>query len=292
MDIKTYSTSDICKLCNMSRKRLRYYEERGLLKNVLRGDENNYRYYTEDHINEILLIKELLRIGFSLNEIIEMSLDSSLNGIQKTVKKRMQNAEEELRLSMMRYEQSTKKYVQLLEAITLLKLKLSNEDEEYKEHDYTIINYPSQYVVTLSYEGTFLDTERSFIQGLSKLYSIIEEYNITTLGSVISIYHDHYDSEKCVLDNLNHKIEICIPVLNMNKPCPYYKKIESFKGVSTNHIGSYDKNLDKTYINLLQWTKKNGYKLANFSVEDCLISPLLTRSDKYWVTGIMIPIVD
>ena len=147
-------------------------------------------------------------------------------------------------------------------------------------------------MVVLSYEGTFLDTERSFFIGLAKLYNIIEEYGITTLGSLISIYHNHYDSEQCSFNGMINKVEMCMPVVNMNKPCPYYKKVEGFKGVTTKHIGSYDKDLDKTYMGLLKWAKQNGYKLANISLEESLISPLLTQNNKYWVTNIMIPFKD
>ena len=289
MNKKTYSSAEVCKLCNMSRKKLRYYEERGLLQGVLRGEENNYRYYMEGHINELLIKKELQNSGFSLNEIVAMSLDSSLNGIYKSVKKRMLNAKEELKQSMMRYEQSTEKYFQLLEAVSFLKIQLADADIDPEEENYKIIDYPSQDVVALSYEGTFLDAERSFFINLAKLYTIIEEYGITTLASLTSIYHNHYDSVQCAFHGEMNKVEICMPVVNMKKPCPYYKKIEGFRGVITKHIGSYNVGLDATYVKLLKWAKKQGYKLANTSVEDALISPLLTTNDAYWVTNIMIP---
>ena len=53
MKPKTFSTSEICQICNLSRKKLRYYEEKGLLKDILRDDNNNYRRYTTKDINNI-----------------------------------------------------------------------------------------------------------------------------------------------------------------------------------------------------------------------------------------------
>jgi len=73
--IKEYSTNEICKLCNVSRKQLCYYEEHGLLSSVLRR-ENNYRNYGENSVVEILTIKELRRLGFSIDEIRGMTQDS------------------------------------------------------------------------------------------------------------------------------------------------------------------------------------------------------------------------
>lgn len=57
--MKTYNTNEICQLCDVSRKQLRYYEERGMLSAVPRYKDNNYRYYTHQHICEIVAAKAL-----------------------------------------------------------------------------------------------------------------------------------------------------------------------------------------------------------------------------------------
>lgn len=85
---KIYSTNEICKLCDISRKQLRYYEERGMLAGVLRNENNNYRFYTIEHIKQIIAAKELKNIRLSLDEIRELFFEHSISGVQLTIEKK------------------------------------------------------------------------------------------------------------------------------------------------------------------------------------------------------------
>jgi DNA-binding transcriptional MerR regulator len=289
---KNYSINEICKLCNVTRKQLRYYEERGLLTDVSRDFESNYRYYSWQNIHEILVAKELKDIGFSINKIGNIFSSSSLMEIQESMKNQMMLAEEELHLSIARYEACTEKYARLSDAISLIKLQMVEnyrEDESTKETNYEIVDYPDQDVIALCYDGTFKDTEKKYVEKVSLLRNIAEEYQAIISGSLINIYDGHLSSRQCTLNDNYHKIEVCFPVKEIKQPCPYYKKLKGFKGLSTYHIGSYENIFDKSYANLMQWAKNNGYELENRTIEHWLISSLTTKNDKYWVTKIHIP---
>ena len=75
----------------------------------------------------------------------------------------------------------------------------------------------------------------------------------------------------------------------MKKPCPYYKKLDPCKVLASTHFGSFENDLDKTYIDLLSWAKGQGYRLSNMTIEEGLIGPLNTSISDNWVTRIMIP---
>lgn len=66
-----YTVKWIIDNLGISRKTLRYYEKKGLLKDS-RNIINNYREYNEEDINKIWSIKLLTGIGFTANEIKEM----------------------------------------------------------------------------------------------------------------------------------------------------------------------------------------------------------------------------
>jgi len=51
-----YTIGDMSSICNISRKALRYYEKIGLISST-RNDFNNYRYYTDDALLAIPVIK-------------------------------------------------------------------------------------------------------------------------------------------------------------------------------------------------------------------------------------------
>lgn len=64
-----YSIGEVAKICNVSRKTLRYYEQLGLLKPDYVCFENGYRYYTEQTMNSIPVIKYYKQMGFKLQEM-------------------------------------------------------------------------------------------------------------------------------------------------------------------------------------------------------------------------------
>ncbi|WKY92443.1 Cu(I)-responsive transcriptional regulator [Vibrio metoecus] len=59
--------SQIAKLTSLTAKSIRLYEEKGLINPPLRS-ESGYRTYTEQHVNDLLLIARCRRVGFSLDE--------------------------------------------------------------------------------------------------------------------------------------------------------------------------------------------------------------------------------
>lgn len=67
-----YSIGEISKIVNISIDALRYYDEIGLLKPSYIEQDNRYRYYSEEQVNEILSIMELKQYGFNLETIKDL----------------------------------------------------------------------------------------------------------------------------------------------------------------------------------------------------------------------------
>ena len=58
-DEKRYTIGQMAKLCNVTTKQLRHYDENNILSPCYKDEETTYRYYSESQLEEILLIKEL-----------------------------------------------------------------------------------------------------------------------------------------------------------------------------------------------------------------------------------------
>jgi MerR family transcriptional regulator, copper efflux regulator len=56
----------------LSRTTVRYYEQRGLLKPKGRTAGNSYRFYGEEHVERVGLIRMAQALGFSINEIAKL----------------------------------------------------------------------------------------------------------------------------------------------------------------------------------------------------------------------------
>ncbi len=95
-----YKIGELSKLYNIGVDSIRYYEEAGLL-NPKRDANNNYRLYSLDDIRKLTMIRELLSLNFSLEQIkafddhrtIKNSiglLEKELNIIDKSIEKLVQ----------------------------------------------------------------------------------------------------------------------------------------------------------------------------------------------------------
>ncbi len=285
MDYK-YSTSDICKLCGISRKQLRYYEEKGLIKGVKRNDVNNYRYYSDYAFLELMSIREFRRMEFSIEEIRDMLVQPGVSAIREAIKKKIFIEKDRLNRSLLLYEQYNNRYLRLTNTISMLQDHVS----EGNSPKYEVIEFEAKNVISVSSKGTFIGNKE--IEEMAKLTNIIDEYDLITSGPVINIFNGHFDSVACEFSDDPHEINLCMPVVEIRTPCPYYKRIKAVKVLSTFYFGDYLVGLSEAYIDMLHWAKENGYRLSNVSIEEWLIGPLDTFRRENWVVKIMIPLED
>lgn len=285
--MRTYNTNEICQMCGVSRKQLRYYEERGILSAVPRQSGNNYRYYSHEHIYEIVAAKALKNIDMSLAKMKDVIYGKDIGSIQFSLQQQLNLARENLEASFRQYEQSAVVYAKLAEALSFLKVHYTQTNLGL---DVEVIDRGEQDVISLSYASTFEDEACCDIEYLARLQLLVPEVNTISFGALLYVTFDHFDSGACVFNHKVHDYKIAVPVLDRKKPSPHYDKIPAFRGVSAIHIGSpKDMRLYQTYMNTLNWAKERGYQLENWSVEEWLISPMITNNKNLWVIRIMIP---
>ena len=85
-----YKINDFSKETDISVETLRYYDKINLFKPSYVDFFTGYRYYQEDQIYEVKLIKELKDIGLSL-EKIKLYLETYNNNILLDYKEEMKN---------------------------------------------------------------------------------------------------------------------------------------------------------------------------------------------------------
>ena len=67
-DEKLYSIGEVSKLCNVSRKALRFYDEIGIISPD-RISSNHYRYYSRRSLLDLTILKYYKQMGFKLEEM-------------------------------------------------------------------------------------------------------------------------------------------------------------------------------------------------------------------------------
>lgn len=63
--------SDVAKKTGLTSKVIRFYEEKGLVTPPLRS-ENGYRSYSQQHLDELTLLRQARQVGFNLEECREL----------------------------------------------------------------------------------------------------------------------------------------------------------------------------------------------------------------------------
>lgn len=75
---------EIAEFFGVSRKAIRLYEKRGIIKPAKVDVENGYRYYSAEQVQQLNALLELKALGFSLDEI-KMVMDGEMSKEQLLV---------------------------------------------------------------------------------------------------------------------------------------------------------------------------------------------------------------
>lgn len=115
-----YRIGEFSKLTNLSIRTLRYYNEIGLLVPEEVDIYTNYRYYGKRNIEEVKLIDELKKSGFTLEEIRDNwnnFQDDLFVKKKKELYEKMNDVEEQIKqLDQMRLKLSSKeKNIKIME---------------------------------------------------------------------------------------------------------------------------------------------------------------------------------
>ena len=82
---KLYTVGEFAKICHVTPRTLKYYEERHLLQPAVTGD-NGYRYYSLGQIDEVSAMLLFRDYGFSLDEISSIMQQNDFEGISQRMK--------------------------------------------------------------------------------------------------------------------------------------------------------------------------------------------------------------
>ena len=78
---------DVEKLTGLSQRSIRLYEEKGLLE-VRRDEDNQYRYYSEEDVERLKLIRVLRYFDFSIEEIKDLVTGTDESALTEALSKK------------------------------------------------------------------------------------------------------------------------------------------------------------------------------------------------------------
>lgn len=267
-----YFIGDMSRLCNISKKALRYYDEINLISSQ-RDNCNNYRFYTDESLLAVPVIKYYKQMGFTLEqmkEFIEGHNSNVFKSIQHSFKEKLRELEQE-QMSLQSKQVSVKDWYDLIkEAETVIENDIREVSIKFVE--------PSS---LLFQNQLFENNNKSSIINL-QFTKHVEDIENAITGPVII----NYSSYKDRIDGQDQNIKLLQKTIMSCQDENLYK----FGGhlmVSCYHIGAHE-NICESYVRVEQWASDNGYVLDGESFERYVTDYWTTNNTSKFVTEILI----
>lgn len=269
-----YTTGDMSSICNISRKALRFYEEIGLITST-RNDFSNYRYFTDDALLAIPVIKYYKQMGFTLEEM-RAFIDGNGQGMYRAIRTSFQAKIRDLEKAQ---EEIQRRYRAVRDWHDLIV-----EAEMFMDHG--IQDVGIKYVKASPHvfqEQDFDNDIRAAVINIA-FTNHVEALGNEVSGPVIL----NFSSHAARIEEESQKVRILQKSLFA---CPD-ELTATFGGcmmATCYHIGPLE-NVQETYSKIMRWAQRHGYVVNEDSYERYVADYWTTKNSAQFVTEIMIQV--
>ncbi|MGA3677184.1 MerR family transcriptional regulator [Lysinibacillus agricola] len=269
------SIGEFSKICGVSTKTLRYYDEIGLINPDEINVENGYRYYSIKQLKRMLFINRLKSYQFSLEDI------------RAIIEMEEHQGEEKLFLMLRQKKREMQEKIKAYENT----LKQMSEDILYLENGTSIMSYLENIQVQLVetkpmnilYKRQMMSSD-DYASGygnyFSEIYQKIATEKLTLLGKPMTIYHSPE------FNPAGNDTEFAIPIAEAVKGTRDLPGGLCAKSILE---GAYPE-LSSVYANLIEWTEKEGYELILPPYEIYITDPNQANIPDNYVTEVYFPV--
>ncbi|MGE7946424.1 MerR family transcriptional regulator [Lysinibacillus sp. NPDC093688] len=269
------SIGEFSKICGVSTKTLRYYDEIGVINPDEINAESGYRYYSIEQLKRMLYINRLKSYHFSLEEI-------------KTMLELEEDQSEEMLFSAL--NQKRNEIQEKLKAFEYLVKQLSH-DISNLEKGVPIMSYLDDFEVQLVetkpmnilYKRLIMSSDdyaSGYGNHFSELYEKIAKEKLSLLGQPMTIYHSPE------FNPAGNDTEFAIPIAESVKRTRDLPGSLCAKSVLK---GAYPE-LTSVYANLMKWIENEGYELISPPYEIYVTDPNQANAPEDYVTEVYFPV--
>jgi DNA-binding transcriptional MerR regulator len=241
-----FRIGEFSKVCQVSIKALRHWDEIGLLKPAYTDPATGYRYYVIDQLRAVNRILAFRGMGLSLNQVTRLlEEDLPAHEIRGMLKLKQAEIQQQIEEGQ--------------QALKMVEARLKLIDEEGQAPDYDVIIKQISPLRVLSIRET---TETMF-----DMVELMRETHTYTkhIGALLAVFHDEgFDNE--LVD-----IQLCLPVSeDYSGESRALAKgramtLASLPGVDTMasivHKGRW-LTLHEGYAHIGDWIQRHGYQIA------------------------------
>ncbi|MBQ9014609.1 MAG: MerR family transcriptional regulator [Firmicutes bacterium] len=267
---KLYSIGEVSKICNVSKKALRFYDEIGIISPDQVSSKTHYRYYSRRSLLDLTILKYYKQMGFKLEETRDLLHSEEYRHMERGFLEKINELQDEQLAVNVKLTSVTDWYELLVEAQTVIENDVRDvsvkfiETKEYGFMDQDYISDSMEAVINLQWTD-YLETIGNEIT-----------------GAVHIVYPSWKDRVSGRCDKMRIMQEMILPC----KP----EQMVQMGGemmLSCYHIGPHD-TIGETYQKMEAWAKEHGYNLAEDSWERYVTDCWTTKNEDMYVTEIRI----
>lgn len=265
-----YQIGEVSKICNIPVRTLHYYDEIGLLKPSVVGEQSKYRYYSPEQIPAILVIKSYKTAGFTLEQIKKLLSRDKIDDIQSMAELQCAAIEQKiLELTMVK---------ERLQLYALQRQQITAGDNNLR-----LKEFPWTYVAYKRYRSPC--TKENFYRRYAELYKAVEMNKLHIAGTMMAVYYETYENPN--YENMD--FEVCVTVAEQAEIGGVVRKAGGFTALSAIHYGSYEKIPD-TCLKMFKWMEDNHYTPYGPYMENYIVDISSTLSEENYVTELVRPV--
>lgn len=275
MENNLYTIGEVAKKAQISTRTLRHYENLGLIKPDYIG-ENSYRYYKEDTILKLTIIKYFKIIGFSLDEIKSQMEKSDIVKMIRSFDKILKFSEDEINEILLRQEIVRDWRKLLEESQFLINNKMDTVGLKFLPSS-KLISYPIDF--DLRYKNAILDLEFS---------NFVEKSNNKISGAVMFYYEDIKERIRVEKEGSTIRAKYIQKALReVNEDVSFNFNLGLYACVY--HYGCH-KNIVESYEKIFAWQKNSGYKFTGPVIERFVFDYWSSFDEEKFITEIITPV--
>lgn len=230
---------EFSRICFVTKKTLRHYDEIGLLRPEHTA-ENGYRYYSVDQLRTMQLISRLKNYGLSLPEIAAVLANPDTDRLADKLMEKRRQMEAEL-------DRTQRILAQLDEDVAKLKRRMDIMEQNIA-------------VKTVDLEPLKIFGIRKkmnvkyFSESIAEMYRQVGQRKLHPIGPPMAFYHDEdFDAE-------HSDIEVAVPVSDDGEGI---RVRDGGLHCFATLVGPYvSEEFTATYAGLFKWIEDNGYRMS------------------------------
>lgn len=268
-----YTVGEVAKLCNVSTKTLRYYDQLGLIKPDKVNEENGYRYYSRETLLMLPVIKYYKQMGFTLHEMSGVNQATSYFYHERNFNHKLKELDMEVQKIKEKHTAISDWYDLIQEGRMVIQNNLLDVSVKYFEKKN--FGYVQQ------------DFQYDYISSIINIpwTTLLEENQCDVTGPVIL----KYDSIENRVHRRLSQVTIMQEIIQGDTGNISCIERDAMLAVCTYHRGDF-KNIEVTYKRLLEWIKQHHYIVEDVVYERYVVDYWTTKDTNQFVVELIIPI--